>query len=127
MKILKVLQILPSRTSCLCHMTPWHLIFSGRIDAASAELKTRSDQFDAFAKSHGLPEVLTQRVKLYLNELYQAKKGINTAKIMADFPPALKNQVMMHLFTPLLLDTAYFNFIEKNLIEKLSQYLELRI
>eukprot|EP01084_Bolivina_argentea_P102380 183421_1 len=71
----------------------------GRIDAASAELKTRTDQFDVFALSHKLPDFLIQRVKLYLNELYQKKKGINTAKIMKVFPDTLKNQVMMHLFT----------------------------
>ena len=71
--------------------------------------------------------MLIQRTYLYLNELYQTNKGINTGKIMKDFPPALKNQVMMHLFSPLLSNVQYFSFMERNLIEKLSQYLEYEL
>jgi voltage-gated potassium channel len=67
------------------------------IDVAKAQYKEKMDKVNAFLKYRSIPPALQKKIGAYYDYLWETRRGYDEISFLENLPPALKEQVALHL------------------------------
>jgi voltage-gated potassium channel len=86
------------------------------IDVAKAQYKEKMDKVNAFLKYRSIPPALQKKVGAYYDYLWETRRGYDEISFLENLPPALKEQVALHLNKDLIEKVPIFEKAEDSLI-----------
>mmetsp|Transcript_44297 Transcript_44297/g.140960 ORF Transcript_44297/g.140960 Transcript_44297/m.140960 type:complete len:872 (+) Transcript_44297:215-2830(+) len=96
-------------------------------DAAYSRYRDRMDRVNEFIDNNEIPSELRDRMRAYVDYLWNINKGLNVRDMVTELPDALKSEIYLHMYELMITSVPMFKEADKSLIKSLIVRLRVQV
>lgn len=97
------------------------------LDFARNQYLDKMQRINTFMRYNEIPRSLRERVHGYYSYLWQTRRGFDESSVLTELPPALRNDMEMHLRRDIVAKVPIFRGADNNMLRALVAQLKPRI